>query len=88
MRRMLQVAPTEGEVESQENIADDGMNCVDSTICRSMNLKTHRKVAEKLGAVWPETEMWSTQLRYVAMVVADCDLMLRIPKSPALKARI
>lgn len=76
------------KVESQESIADDGMNCVDSTICRPMDLKTHRKVAEKLGAVWPGTEMWSTQLRYVAMVVADCDLMLRIPKSPALRAKI
>jgi len=31
------------KVESQESIADDGMNCVDSTICRSMDHETHRK---------------------------------------------
>jgi len=29
-----------------------------------------------------------TQLRYVATVVTDCDLMLRIPKGPALRAKM
>ncbi|OCL10412.1 carbohydrate phosphatase [Glonium stellatum] len=76
------------KIEPQDGIADDGINCIDSTICKAMDLEKHRKIAERVGATWPGTEMWSTQLRYVAMAIADCDLMIRVPKSSAWRAQI
>ncbi|KAF2471636.1 carbohydrate phosphatase [Lindgomyces ingoldianus] len=40
----------------------------------------HRAVAERLGAQWPGTVIWSQQLKYVALALGAADVILRIPK--------
>jgi 3'(2'), 5'-bisphosphate nucleotidase len=53
---------------------------VDTTLASSLDLEKHRMLAEQLGASWPGTELWSSQMRYVALTVGFGGIMLRIPK--------
>jgi 3'(2'), 5'-bisphosphate nucleotidase len=53
------------------------LDFVESGNSKSVDLEFHRKVAEKLGAPWPGTDMWSSQMRYIAMAVGGGDVMLR-----------
>lgn len=47
---------------------------------KSMDVEKHHQVAEKLGIKWPGTELWSMQIKYIAMAVGGHDLWIRIPK--------
>lgn len=38
------------------------------------------KIAEKLGAPWNPIHIYSTQLRYMALTLGTCDVVLRTPK--------
>lgn len=53
------------------------LDFVESGNSKSVDLEFHRKVAERLGAPWPGTDMWSSQMRYIAMAVGGGDVMLR-----------
>ncbi|KAI4840260.1 3',5'-bisphosphate nucleotidase [Aureobasidium sp. EXF-8845] len=53
------------------------LDFVESGNSKSVDLEFHRKVAERLGAPWPGTDMWSSQMRYIAMAVGGGDIMLR-----------
>jgi len=57
------------------------LQIVDCVAGRSMDQEKHRLVAEKLGVHWPGTELWSTQLKYIALAVGGHDLLIRIPKN-------
>lgn len=63
----------------REDISSDptSLDFVESGNSKSVDLEFHRKVAEKLGAPWPGTDMWSSQMRYIAMAVGGGDIMLR-----------
>jgi 3'(2'), 5'-bisphosphate nucleotidase len=54
------------------------VECVASS---SMNQETHRRIAAKLGAQFPGTELWSQQMKYVALTVGGHDAMIRIPNT-------
>ncbi|KIW03605.1 3'(2'),5'-bisphosphate nucleotidase [Verruconis gallopava] len=56
------------------------VDCVAST---SMNAEKHREIAEHLGIDWPGTEIWSTQMKYIALAVGGHDLWIRIPQKPS-----
>jgi 3'(2'), 5'-bisphosphate nucleotidase len=67
-----------------QRVKDNSMNLkdlhfVDSTTSKSLSIEKHRQVAEKLGASWYGTDLWSSQMRYVALTVGGGDVMLRIP---------
>jgi len=67
-----------------QRVKDDSINLkdlhfVDCTTTTSLSTEKHRKVAEKLGASWCGTDLWSSQMRYVALTVGGGDAMLRIP---------
>ena len=46
----------------------------------SINHEKHKRVAEKLGARWPGTDLCSLQFKYVALAVGGHDAVIRIPK--------
>lgn len=39
----------------------------------------HAAVAQRFGASWPGTVLWSQQMKYVALTLGATDVMLRIP---------
>jgi 3'(2'), 5'-bisphosphate nucleotidase len=45
----------------------------------SMDHEKNQLVAEKLGLSWPGVDIWSQQMKYVAMAVGGHDVMVRIP---------
>lgn len=57
------------------------LQIVDCVAGQSMDQEKHRLVAGKLGVCWPGTELWSTQMKYVALAVGGHDLLIRIPKN-------
>ncbi|CAC9893870.1 3',5'-bisphosphate nucleotidase [Aureobasidium pullulans] len=66
-------------IQRREDISADptALDFVESGGSKSVDLEFHQKVAEKLGAPWPGTNMWSSQMRYIAMAVGGGDIMLR-----------
>ncbi|KAE9974559.1 hypothetical protein BLS_003071 [Venturia inaequalis] len=45
----------------------------------SMDHVKNKMVTEKLGMAWPGVDIWSQQMKYVAMAVGGHDVMVRIP---------
>lgn len=45
----------------------------------SMDHVKNKMVAEKLGMSWPGVDIWSQQMKYIAMAVGGHDVMVRIP---------
>jgi 3'(2'), 5'-bisphosphate nucleotidase len=46
---------------------------------KSMDHLKNHLVATKLGLAWPGVDIWSQQMKYVAMAVGGHDVMVRIP---------
>lgn len=46
---------------------------------KSMDHVKNKLVADKLGLSWPGVDIWSQQMKYVAMAVGGHDVMVRIP---------
>lgn len=53
----------------------------DTTLGTSMRYFLHKQIAESLGTTWPGTEIWCSQMRWVALAVGGCDVMLRVPST-------
>lgn len=53
---------------------------VDSLKSRTTDLEGHQRVASRLGSSWPGTRVLSLQMRYVALAIGGCDVMIRIPR--------
>lgn len=53
------------------------IDCVAST---TNDLEKSRKIAERLGASWPGTDLWSSLMRYVALTVGGDNIHVHIPK--------
>lgn len=53
---------------------------VEALATKSMNHEKHKRVAEKLGAQWPGEDLYSLQIRYIALTVGGHDAVIRIPK--------
>ncbi|KAF2262259.1 carbohydrate phosphatase [Lojkania enalia] len=57
------------------------LDFVESTLGKtSLSQDEHRAVAERLGANWPGTVLWSQQIKYAALTLGATDVMVRIPK--------
>ncbi|KAH0544748.1 hypothetical protein FGG08_001115 [Glutinoglossum americanum] len=56
------------------------LSFVDDTISTLTNSEHHRLLAEKLGAPWPGTDLFSQQMKYVALAIGGCDVMVRLPR--------
>jgi 3'(2'), 5'-bisphosphate nucleotidase len=58
----------------------EDLHFADCATSKSLNLEKHRQVAKKIGAPWPGSELWSSQVRYGALIIGGGDVMLRIHK--------
>jgi 3'(2'), 5'-bisphosphate nucleotidase len=63
----------DGPVETKD------LHFVGSTLSKSFWKEKIHELARKLGASWPGTDLWSSQMRYVALAVGGSDVLLRIP---------
>lgn len=57
------------------------LHFVNCTTSNSLSIDKLRQVVEEVGASWPGTDLWSSQMRYVALTIGGGDVYLRIPKS-------
>jgi 3'(2'), 5'-bisphosphate nucleotidase len=66
-------------VQSQKPLTE--LDFVESTFLAktSLSQQEHRAVAELLGAKWPGTQLFSLQLKYVALALGSSDVMVRLP---------
>ncbi|KAF1985282.1 myo-inositol-1-monophosphatase [Aulographum hederae CBS 113979] len=73
--------PQPTKIEQRKSIQDwSKAIMVESLNSSSMDQEKCRKVAEELGVKQQPIDLWSTQLKYVALAVGGHDFMLRIPK--------
>jgi 3'(2'), 5'-bisphosphate nucleotidase len=56
------------------------LNCIDSLASSSTDFEKHRLVLNNLGIIEPSADLWSSQMKYVALAIGGYDLMLRLPK--------
>lgn len=60
-----------------------------STPASSGRLDIHAAVASHLGARWPHTvDLWSAQMRYVAIAMGACNAFVKVPKSEKYRSKI
>ena len=70
------------KISPRENADDVGK----LRFCENVNTTSpqfpHREaVAQRLGAPWSPVHIYSTQLRYIALALGACDVVLRMPKA-------
>ncbi|KKK19529.1 3'(2'),5'-bisphosphate nucleotidase [Aspergillus rambellii] len=78
------------EIEPKKQIADpkeiDFVDCVAAT---SSDYAMHGRLASHLGASWPPpTSLWSAQLRYIAIAVGGCNVLIKIPRKASYRSKI
>ncbi|KAL2810869.1 hypothetical protein BJX63DRAFT_422723 [Aspergillus granulosus] len=61
--------------------------------CRAATSSTcyeaHHALAESLGAPWPpRTDLWSAQLRYIAIAVGGCNVLVKIPRKASYRSKV
>ncbi|KAH8690897.1 putative aminopeptidase [Talaromyces proteolyticus] len=55
----------------------------------STDYAKHGLVATKLGAAWPATaDLWSSQMRYIAIAVGECNALIKILRDSAYRSSI
>ncbi|CAG8973938.1 hypothetical protein HYALB_00007466 [Hymenoscyphus albidus] len=52
---------------------------VDSSMSKSTSHESVHRVAEKIGANHPGAELWSSQMRYIALILGSSIIQVRIP---------
>ncbi|KAL4803960.1 hypothetical protein BDV18DRAFT_143574 [Aspergillus unguis] len=62
---------------------------VDCKAATSSNFELHARLAESLGAPWPpRTDLWSAQLRYIAIAVGGCNVLIKIPRNSSYRSKM
>lgn len=77
-RSLLPAARIERLGDGPEELKD--LHFVDSAQGNVWRSEKVREVAARVGAAYPGTDLWSSHMRYVALVVGGGDMQLRIPK--------
>jgi 3'(2'), 5'-bisphosphate nucleotidase len=81
LRRLSSAGLQQRERVEAPVVADENdLQIIECIATTSMDVEKHRLVAEKLGVSWPGTELWSTQMKYIALAIGGHDFWLRIPK--------
>lgn len=80
--------PTRIQPKAQIDEAKD-IRFVDCKAATSSNYDLHARLAESLGAPWPpRTDLWSAQLRYIAIAVGGCNVLIKIPQKPSYRSKV
>lgn len=62
---------------------------VDCKAATSSNYELHGELAERFGAPWPpRTDLWSAQLRYIAIAVGGCNVLIKIPRKASYRSKV
>ncbi|KAL3475289.1 hypothetical protein BJX99DRAFT_247651 [Aspergillus californicus] len=62
---------------------------VDCSAATSSNYELHGRLAESLNAPWPpRADLWSAQLRYIAIAVGGCNVLLKVPRKPWYRSKV
>ncbi|KAF9892339.1 hypothetical protein FE257_002116 [Aspergillus nanangensis] len=65
------------------------LDFVDCAATTSSDIGMHSRLAAHLGAPWPHsTDLWSAQLRYIAIAVGGCNTLLKIPRKASYRSNI
>ncbi|KAL3441243.1 hypothetical protein BJX65DRAFT_288865 [Aspergillus insuetus] len=67
----------------------EDIRLVDCLSANSSNYEVHQRLMESLGAPWPpRTDLWSAQLRYIAIAVGGCNVLIKIPRKASYRSMI
>jgi len=79
------VASVSGDVGDEEN--PTGLRFVDCDAITSSDYDKHAVVAARLGAAWPpESDIWSSQMKYIALAVGACNTLIKIPRKKSYRS--
>lgn len=78
------------KVEPVPQITDPGdIRFIDCSSATSSNYELHAQVAVRLGAPWPPLgDLWAAQLRYVAIAVGGCNVLIKVPRKHTYRSKI
>lgn len=69
--------------------AGSDLRFVDTSYSPSGRLDIHAAAAAHLGAPWPQSvDLWSAQMRYVAIALGACNAFVKVPKSEKYRSKI
>ncbi|KAL2866863.1 uncharacterized protein BJX67DRAFT_372301 [Aspergillus lucknowensis] len=77
-------------IEPKTQITETGdIRFVDCKAATSSNYELHGRLAEELKAPWPpRSDLWSSQLRYIAIAVGGCNVLLKIPRNVSYRSKV
>lgn len=89
-RAIAEGSLAEGFAVSRGDVPRDlsGLHFVDSLVSKSWDSDTAGKVAGAFGAVYPSTDVFSSHVRYAALIAGGGHVQLRIPKDRQKKVYI
>ncbi|KAL4902823.1 hypothetical protein BDW74DRAFT_58125 [Aspergillus multicolor] len=62
---------------------------VDCKSATSSDYDLNARLAQNLGAPWPpRTDLWSAQLRYIAIAVGGCNVLIKIPRKSSYRSKV
>ncbi|KAL4877308.1 hypothetical protein BJY04DRAFT_210064 [Aspergillus karnatakaensis] len=62
---------------------------VDCKSANSSDYDLNARLAEGLKAPWPpRTDLWSAQLRYIAIAVGGCNVLIKIPRKASYRSKV
>ncbi|KAL5335137.1 hypothetical protein BJX70DRAFT_390854 [Aspergillus crustosus] len=62
---------------------------VDCKSANSSDYELNARLAEALLAPWPPTtDLWSAQLRYIAIAVGGCNVLVKIPRKASYRSKV
>ncbi|OJJ46389.1 hypothetical protein ASPZODRAFT_151948 [Penicilliopsis zonata CBS 506.65] len=83
LQAATRIAPVPSVATSRE------IRFVDSTRITSSSAEQHERLAVALGAAWPPPgDLWSAQMRYVALAVGGCNALVKIPRKETYRSNI
>jgi 3'(2'), 5'-bisphosphate nucleotidase len=85
-RSLLPAVIIDGLGEGPVDLKD--LHFVDSSQSNVWWHEKVREVAAKVGAAYPGTDLWSSHMRYVALIVGGGDVQLRIPRKSSTPAYV
>ncbi|KAL3460519.1 hypothetical protein BJX64DRAFT_262900 [Aspergillus heterothallicus] len=67
----------------------EDIRLVDCTAASSSSWEAHQRLAENINAPWPpRTDLWSAQLRYIAIAVGGCNVLVKIPRKVSYRSKV
>ncbi|KAL4869373.1 hypothetical protein BDV12DRAFT_185254 [Aspergillus spectabilis] len=77
-------------IESTPQITESqDIRFVDCKSANSSDYQLNARLAEVLKAPWPpRTDLWSAQLRYIAIAVGGCNVLIKIPRKASYRSKV